>query len=572
MPENEKIVPQEVLGKKRDIKQLTEKLVDFGDFSVLEGLDSQDVTQIVIRLIKDHKADFFFQNSEYFYGVDGEEVIKFLAEQGGLMYYFAKYIVDALRIFENVNQRKVLDELIKRELWSSVARVLDLGLLKFKLDNWIVEELLQRDYLDVIVSSLDRIEDVNDLLSSDTNFLSILEGVYRGVAMYTNYNGTQLLETQDYALNKIEFLLSADVVKNDPVKILYIVRMFLLFPHKYLRVAELAKNMGGLVASLFEKYQPHTTDLASALGKLRHSESQIDTEKPSYNLEIEAMNIDVEMELNTPITNDISLIVNFVKKLDEVQKQIYEEMKQHIKDSSDEDRQVVGVYDSVHINIGIPGGEETLANLSQDIKSREGIYFLLELIGIIYNSIGRVAFMYRRQYAHLIEINKNEDEGESIEPGVGDANAQDQDGNPFPVKLGYTVKLQNRLWGFNLTADNAPMLEVLLRYMDKLIKHYKLDTPEARKRVGEVINDIMEFIKQKQEETLLRIGKGTEESSPVTYGELVRKGFNELHEWWAINMDELLKGVFPGAYLLDRNEILRFIMKRLSDEIKAPLV
>src|SRR3990167_10649463 len=131
--------------------------------------------------------------------------------------------------------------------------------------------------------------------------------------------------------------------------------------------------------------------------------------------------------------------------------------------------------------------------------------------------------MYRRQYAHLIEINKNEDEDESTEPGVGDANAQDQDGNPFPAKLGYKAKLQNRLWSFNLTADNAPMLEVFLRYMDKLIKHYKLNTPEARKRVRVVIDDIIEIIKQKQEETLLRTGKGTEESAPVTYGELIQQ-------------------------------------------------
>ena len=80
------------------------------------------------------------------------------------------------------------------------------------------------------------------------------------------------------------------------------------------------------------------------------------------------------------------------------------------------------------------------------------------------------------------------------------------------------------------------MLEVFLRYMDKLIKHYKLNTPEARKRVRVVIDDIIEIIKQKQEETLLRTGKGTEESSPVTYGELIQQAGGR----WAIDRNELL--------------------------------
>jgi len=39
-----------------------------------------------------------------------------------------------------------------------------------------------------------------------------------------------------------------------------------------------------------------------------------------------------------------------------------------------------------------------------------------------------------------------------------------------------------------------------------------------------------------------------------------------------IDEEKLKSGIFPSAYLLDRSEILRFIMRRLSDYIKTPLV
>src|SRR3989338_9985347 len=365
-PEDSKIVPQEVLQKKRYLK-LAEEIVIYGRHDLIKSLDTQALTEVAKCLITMERTPIITYYNE-FKDVDGNTLIDFIFD----IYprNFTSDILFILETYKNIDYSRVFDKLAEKNEWEFIAQGFENQYFDCKLENWLAEKLLENGHVRVVVNYLDNLENLNELLADDTNFLSILEGVYSVGVIYRENNGIQLQETESHILNRVEFLLSADVVKNDPVKILYIIIMFLLFPHKYLRVAELAKNMGGLVASLFEKYQPHTTDLASALGKLRHSESQIDTEKPSYNLEIEAMNIDVEMELNTPITNDISLIVNFVKKLDEVQKQIYEEMKQHIKDSSDEDRQVVGVYDSVHINIGIPGGEETLANLSQDIKSR----------------------------------------------------------------------------------------------------------------------------------------------------------------------------------------------------------
>src|SRR3990167_3664256 len=160
-PENGKIVPEEVLQENRKIKQLVKELVDFGNFSVLEGLDSQDITQIVIRLIRDNEAKFFFKNWEYFKGVDGEEVITFLLDRAQLKDH--AYVVDALMVFKNVNQRKILDELIRRELWEIILAGLNLRVFKFKLDNRTAEMLLERGCVNGVARNLDKIEDIDRL-------------------------------------------------------------------------------------------------------------------------------------------------------------------------------------------------------------------------------------------------------------------------------------------------------------------------------------------------------------------------------------------------------------------------
>ena len=215
---------------------------------------------------------------------------------------------------------------------------------------------------------------------------------------------------------------------------------------------------------------------------------------------------------------------------------------------------MLGVYDSVHINIGIPrSAEDELPKVfSQDIISRSSIYVLLELIGLVYNSIGRVSYMYKNRVADLIII----DENKNFEMRG-------------KVKLGYHAKLQDRLWSFNLTADNAPMLEILMRYTEKLLRHYRLDVAEARKSVGDIVKDVVGFMKKTEEETYKRLGESPEAGLPLTYGELVSR---DIFDKWSVDKAKLEEGIFPSAYLLDRSEILRFIMRRLSDYIKTPLV
>ena len=552
-PEDNKIVPEEVLQQKRYFK-LASDIVVYGRLDLLKSLNTQELTEVAKCLITMDRAPIITYYNE-FKDVDGNTLIDFILDIDSQN--FDRDILIILGTYKDIDSSQVLDKLTEKNAWGVIANGFENQIFDCKLKNWIAEKLLENGHVLVVANCLDNLENLNEFLANDTNFLSILEGVYGGGAIvYRENNGTQLQEIQNHLLNKIEFLLNTEAVKNDPVKILYIVRMFLLFPHKYLRIAELAKNMGGLVASLFGKYQPHIIDLVIALEKVRHSEDSIDIQKPSYNLEIEAMNIDVGMELDTPITNDINLIINFVKKLDEVQKKIREEIAQHLKDSKDTDRQMLGVYDSVHINIGIARiAEDELSNVfSQDIISQvaSGIYMLLELIGLVYNSIGRVSYMYKNRLADLITIDENE-----IFTVIQS------------VKLGYHAKLQNRLWSFNLTADNAPMLEILMRYMEKLLKHYRLDAAEARKSVGDIVKDVVEFMKKTEEETYKKLGESPEEGLPLTYGELVSR---DILGEWIIDEEKLKSGIFPSAYLLDRSEILRFIMRRLSDYIKTPLV
>lgn len=348
----------------------------------------------------------------------------------------------------------------------------------------------------------------------------------------------QALEDSGGDLRTISRMLQEKIPGMEKEKHLYAIRMFLLFPDKYDQLTEMLREKE-VDVSLYEQYRPEVEKLHTALNEIEPK--TLDTDRPSIALEIESMNLDPAfytftggLELDTPITNDVSNIVSFVRKIDRINEKLRKEIaKEHF----------VGIYDSVHINIGIPPEREGHLGKIEYLKNAEAfeaLKRLLKLIGLVYNNIGRVAYMYRTPHTdiNLVVIDQN--------PPKGTMAMSER-----KVKGGYESKLQNRLWSFKFAVGNAKKLKVMLEFMTTILQDYNENKSQI---VRELSQKIAESIKEK---------------SPHGYGELINKGHTGD---WYIDQPKLFDNEYTEKYLEGRHEIWQFIEKELiktTEELKA---
>ena len=84
--------------------------------------------------------------------------------------------------------------------------------------------------------------------------------------------------------------------------------------------------------------------------------------------------------------------------------------------------------------------------------------------------------------------------------------------------------------------------------------------------VDEIADRILVYIELKHKQRYQEMDVSPIEGRPLTYGDL----FEEDSNWgYRINFDEIEDSKFPNAYLMDRTDILKFIMKELSGVIKS---
>lgn len=189
-----------------------------------------------------------------------------------------------------------------------------------------------------------------------------------------------------------------DSFRKDEVKMLYVVRLLVSFPDKLQKIYDLVKNNLPLATKeIFEKYLPSRDSLGVianssenqtkspalnnfnlALNKLEQEEAGL-PEFPkarSYNAEQEMMNVDVNLEINTPITTNQDSFLAYFKAQDKLNEEFRYQMTVV---QSGQERSMI--YDSCHFNFGILT-EFARAELRNDIDKKKNIYKILELIGL----------------------------------------------------------------------------------------------------------------------------------------------------------------------------------------------
>lgn len=456
--------------------------------------------------------------------------------------------------FDDSFDREKLDDVLEemRGINGAASVLKELDKIPGEFHKLIILESIRRGYKKLISKYIDKFEGLDAEIAEKLIDWGQSSIVFKNLDSFDVFNIDLPslfmfgLEQTGGDPKEIYSLLSASQFIEKKISIhLYVIRMFLLFPDKYRDlIGVLSKE--GLDVDVYESYEKDIEDLRVLLNETSETE-KLNTELPSFNLEIEAMNIDKKMELDTPITNNIDSLIVFVRKFDEIQEKIRSQITENLGD----DKQLIGVYDSVHINIGLPG-EIVTKHWVDEGKRGTGIYSLLDLIGLIYNSVGRSAYMAELEDDITMDSNKT---------ALGTYKEKSQK----RVLGGYNEKLQNRLWSFNFATKNAPMLEVMLRFMEGIIKEYRKDPQNGRAIVDGITDRIAKFIKQEEEKAYESIGEEPIYEMPITYGELI----DNKRGPWKVHKHQLEGGHFPDAYLMDRTEILKFIMKELSEAIKS---
>lgn len=300
---------------------------------------------------------------------------------------------------------------------------------------------------------------------------------------------------------------------------LYIARMLALCPEEYEDLVNYLEErkidtqyFKGKKDSRLQEIR-NLRDLFNNIGK-----DKIDVRKLSYNLEIEILNKDRILEIETKITNNYQEILDLVKALDNFNQRLIEDMR-----ALNEEEKIVGVYDSVHINIGIPKKEAANAMAEDiDIKKKMGLFKILDLLGLIYNPLGRSAYMLKTHRYDRIVINRE-------------------------AKHNYPAKLQDRLWCFRFTEKNRPSLVALLIYLTKIISLYCKDPNKAREKAETDATEIAKIIK----ETNTSYGKLIDQDGTISESEVQALGKPSFF-------------YYPG-----RNIVLKKVLGYLKKSIKS---
>lgn len=250
------------------------------------------------------------------------------------------------------------------------------------------------------------------------------------------------------SVDQIKELFSFDAVKNDQVKHLYVIRMLVWHLDKFTEVKKYLQE-NNIDTAQFDRYQKDLEEFNKRFNKI--GKQPIDNKKLAYVLEVEPQNIhnennapaDQKFEIDTPITNDYEEIVYLIEKMDEIFEKIRTDLQTTFAGSSQE---LVTLYDSAHLNIGLPFNETEILGIEKMIEKQKDIYALLELVGLIYNSFGRTDYMIGHRYNRLIAVDKGTD--------------------GKPLQENYPAKLQDRFWCL-ITLLAKPV--VMLVSLNKLV-------------------------------------------------------------------------------------------------------
>ena len=387
-------------------------------------------------------------------------------------------------------------------------------------------------------------ETVSRLIDSDQGW-AVAENLSQFERLFLEGDSEQdvlfntLLESSKGKEHLLRDIVAHKDVRDDPVKLRYAARMLLLFPERYRAIAG-GDSLSSAGVEAFEAYEDDVRTLEQRVSAL--AKSDVDASLPAYGLEIEALNVDEFVEFDSPVTNDVDALLAFVEAYDAAQSRI----RQDIRAQLPKNRELVGVYDSVHVNIGIPD-EKTASALERDIGDKTGIYTFATTVGLIANPIGRAEYLMRHRW-----------EGEEAIVHVDRPKRAMHE-----VSHGYPAKLQDRFWSFEFARANAPMLNVFLRAVTGLIEQYAKDPDAARDAANAAVEDI---VGEMQRKSVLPSGiERVKDDPPLTYGELMRR--DEKDGAWRIATEKIIDQRFPSSDLLNRSAIMKFTMRRIAELI-----
>ena len=156
-PEDSKIVPQEVLQKKRYLK-LAEEIVIYGRHDLIKSLDTQALTEVAKCLITMERTPIITYYNE-FKDVDGNTLIDFIFDIDPRN--FTSDILFILETYKNIDYSRVFDKLAEKNEWEFIAQGFENQYFDCKLENWLAEKLLENGHVRLVVNYLNNLKNLN---------------------------------------------------------------------------------------------------------------------------------------------------------------------------------------------------------------------------------------------------------------------------------------------------------------------------------------------------------------------------------------------------------------------------
>jgi hypothetical protein len=328
-------------------------------------------------------------------------------------------------------------------------------------------------------------------------------------------------------------------IKENPIYYILIIFAYGLDINLFNDFKEFIKQNDLPYKNLIDEFEENVKEI----NKLLNKKYELDNSKPSYGIEIESLNVDKYLEIDSPITNNYQEIVNLIKEISYfyqiLANKIFDICENNPNFCQENNSPIISLYNSLHINIGFPNKSTITLEKSQEIL--RNLKPFLIIVGLIFNTLDRSLYALDLIRSNkLIEINEIKN-----------------------YRNGYEIKLQFRMLSLNFLqfgVNDYEFYESLFKYLEKIFT-------QSFSNLKEIIeNDIMLIIKileeEGAEEYLELIKKSTLLRMDNNKIEITRYNFNEFYGIVKYIKDHQKERIFFPK----RDEILKRIINEVLDK------
>ncbi|MCS7183899.1 MAG: hypothetical protein NZ866_00945 [Patescibacteria group bacterium] len=431
------------------------------------------------------------------------------------------FCFDLLFIISNRIEPKKIEEIIKKikkynENIESIMRLVWVSIDYNEYD----EKITIKNYKDFI-----------SLISDYSAFINILE------ILLKNY----LFEKSIRDL--IGDLFMVEEIKNNPIYYVYLVYAFSLHLDKYLTIKDFLKEINASYYYIFCEYENLIREINQLLNKKNDLNSQI----PSYGIEIESLNVHKLLEIDSPITNNVDDIIQLIAVISKLNYLLFEKIDELCRLNPEfcQNNPYVNLYNSFHINIGLPERylkPRILENLNKLLNA------FIFIISLIFNNLDRSYYILN--FSIL-----NQRPGEIIPNLLALDELTD---NP------YKRKIQSRLFCLHFLPFGVSDYEFYQAFFGYLNKIFQL---EPDRTIDKIKMDLEELIR------IIYNNAPPEYLSLLKELDVVRKKDEEKYDIrlvnWKISDFEsgslFIKSMEGIIFLPKRDEVLSIIIKQIFE-------